>query len=302
MLYAKRFSSFKKYLWNLFNAVSYLKLIIMETKKILTADVLDIIFDGKNKDYGAYQLRKAYKKTIAKALTITGCTLLLFLSGAVLANIIIDNDNKNKLNTKEIILSTVHNDEPPPPPPPPPPPKQPAIDFKQVQFTPPVVVQDELVKPDEIIREIEPDAAISIINKESENTRPVVQAPVEETGTQIVQVKKEDNENTIFTAVEIEAEFPGGENAWRNFLRSNLNASTPVENGASAGKYTVIVKFVVSKDGSVSDVKCENDPGFGMGEEAVKAIKKTRNWTPAVQNGRPVNAYRRQPVVYLVED
>jgi periplasmic protein TonB len=72
--------------------------------------------------------------------------------------------------------------------------------------------------------------------------------------------------------------------------------------GATGGKYTVIVKFVVSKDGSLSDVKCENDPGFGMCEEAIRVIKKTKNWTPAIQNGRNVNAYRRQPITWLVED
>ena len=102
--------------------------------------------------------------------------------------------------------------------------------------------------------------------------------------------------------MQIEAGFPGGEAAWRDYLRKTLNAETPVDNGATAGKYTVIVKFVVSKDGSLSDIKCENDPGFGMCEEAVRVIKKTKNWTPAIQNGKNVHAYRRQPIIFVVED
>ena len=129
-----------------------------------------------------------------------------------------------------------------------------------------------------------------------------MQAPVEEKGTQVVEVKVADDENKIFTKVEVEAGFPGGEDAWRNYLRKTLNANTPVDYGASGGKYTVIVKFVVSKDGSLSDVKCENDPGFGMCEESIRVIKKTKNWTPAIQNGRNVNAYRRQPITFIVED
>ena len=129
-----------------------------------------------------------------------------------------------------------------------------------------------------------------------------MQAPVEEKGTQVVEVKVADDENKIFTKVEVEAAFPGGEGAWQNYLKKTLNASTPVDNGASGGKYTVIIKFVVSKDGSLSDVKCENDPGFGMCDEAIRVIKKTRNWTPAIQNGRNVNAYRRQPITFLVEE
>lgn len=273
----------------------------METNKILTASVLDIIFEGKNKDYGAYQLRKLYKKTLTKAMVITGGTLLLALGGTVLANIISDSSNARRYETLETIMTQVTPDETPPPPPPPPPPKQ-QPDFKQVHFTPPIIVRDNDMKPDDIIREIEPDAAISTQNVISDNTRPVVQAPVQETGTEVVQVKKDDEENTIFTSVQVEASFPNGEDAWRDYLRRNLNAGTPVDNGASAGKYTVIVKFVVSKDGSLSEIKCENDPGFGMCEEAIRVIKKTKNWTPALQNGQHVNAYRRQPITFLVEE
>jgi protein TonB len=273
----------------------------MEANKILTANVLDIIFDGKNKDYGAYQLRSYYKKRLTKALLITGSTLLLFLGGTVLANILNDDINRNNLNTVETILVQVHNEEIAPPPPPPPP-KQQQPDFKQIVFTPPIIVEDEAVKPDEIIREIEPDVAISNKNVDSDNTQPVINAPVDETNTKVVEVKKPDEEGKIFTAVEIEAGFPGGEDAWRSYLRNTLNAGTPIDNGAGGGKYTVIVKFVVSKDGSVSDIKCENDPGFGMCDEAVRVIKKTKNWTPAVQNGQYVNAYRRQPITFLVEE
>ena len=67
-------------------------------------------------------------------------------------------------------------------------------------------------------------------------------------------------------------------------------------------KYTVVIKFVVSKDGSLSDIACENDPGFGMCGEAIRVIEKTKNWTPAIQNGRNVNAYRSQPVTFIVEE
>ena len=158
------------------------------------------------------------------------------------------------------------------------------------------------MKPDEKIEEIKEEQVISTKTVESENKTQIVQAPVEDKGTQVVEVKKDDDENKIFTKVEVEATFPGGEAAWRNYLQKNLNASTPVDNGAAGGKYTVIVKFIVSRDGSLSDVQCENDPGFGMCQEAVRVIKKTKNWTPAIQNGRNVNAYRRQPITFVVEE
>ena len=276
----------------------------METNKILAADVLDIIFEGKNKAYGAYQLRKSYKKTLTRALVVTGSTLLLALGGTVLANIINDNGSNRRFNAVETTMAQLNTDEPapPPPPPPPPPPEQPKMDIKQIRFTPPVIVRDEEVKPDETVKNIDPDAAIGTKDVKSDNTNQIVQTPIDETDTKVVEVKRPDDEDKIFTAVEIEAGFPGGQDAWANYLRNTLNGNLPVDNGATAGKYTVIVKFVVSKDGSLSDVKCENDPGFGMCEEAVRVIKKTKNWTPAIQNGRNVNAYRRQPITFLVEE
>ena len=130
----------------------------------------------------------------------------------------------------------------------------------------------------------------------------VIQAPVEDKGTQVVEVKKEDDENKVFNKVEVEAEFPGGNGAWRNYLTKNLNASTPVDNGAAEGTYTVVVRFIVSKDGSISDVVPETKFGYGMEEEATKIIKKGPRWTPALQNGRNVNAYRRQPITFVVAE
>ena len=110
-----------------------------------------------------------------------------------------------------------------------------------------------------------------------------------------------EDENKIFSKVEIEATFPGGEIGWLNYLQKNLNANIAIDNGAKKGMYSVIVKFTVKKDGSLSDITCENDPGYGMCNEAIRVIKKGPKWNPSTQNGRYVNAYRRQPVSFLVE-
>ncbi len=111
-----------------------------------------------------------------------------------------------------------------------------------------------------------------------------------------------ENEDKIFTKVENKAEFPGGQTAWRRYLERNLNTSTPVENGAPGGTYQVIVRFIVSKDGTVSDVNAETKHGYGMEEEAMKIIKRGPKWTPALQNGRNVTSYRRQPITFIVEE
>ncbi len=274
----------------------------MDINKILSADFLDILFEGKNKEYGAYQLRKTYNKRLVKALLITAAVALLIFLSSVIYNVM----GKGKKDAYDVVDTQMaeikKNDAPPPPPPPPPPPKPPPPpEVNQVKFTPPKIVKDEEVKPEEKIEEIKDDQKISTKTVESENKTEVVQAPVEDKGTQVVEVKKDDDENKIFNKVEVEAGFPGGDAAWRNYLQKNLNPEIPVENGASEGTYTVVVKFVVSKDGSLSDVTCESDPGHGMCAEAIRVIKKTRNWTPAIQNGRNVNAYRRQPITFQVE-
>ncbi|MEO7764540.1 MAG: energy transducer TonB [Ferruginibacter sp.] len=109
-------------------------------------------------------------------------------------------------------------------------------------------------------------------------------------------------EDKVFTKVEVEANYPGGEVAWKNFLIKNLNPDVPADNDAPAGKYTVIVKFVVTRNGTLSGIQAETNQGYGMEEEVLRLIKRSGTWEAAVQNKRTVNAYRRQPVTFLVED
>lgn len=113
---------------------------------------------------------------------------------------------------------------------------------------------------------------------------------------------KDEVEVPRFDKVEVEAEFPGKLNGWRQYLEKNLKANTPVKNNAPLGQYQVIVRFIVSKTGEISDVQAETAHGFGMEEEVIRIIKKGPSWTPAIQNGKPVNAYRRQPVTFVVQE
>lgn len=106
----------------------------------------------------------------------------------------------------------------------------------------------------------------------------------------------------IFTKVEQEAEFPGGLEGWKKFLMKNLNPEVPGNNGAPAGLYTIMVRFVVKKDGTLADIQLENSEGYGMDAEVKRVIAKSGQWIPAVQNGRKVNAYRRQPITFYVQD
>ncbi|MBS1575980.1 MAG: TonB family protein [Bacteroidetes bacterium] len=273
----------------------------MEANKILSADILDLVFEGRNKEYGAYELRKTYNSRITRALIITASIALIALGGSFLANSLKSKDS-GKLNVKDVVLEDIkQEEEKKPEPPPPPPPKQEPPKVEMTKFTPPKIVKDEEVKKDEIPPETKQleDTKIDVVSQEGIKDEGLA-APVDQ-GKQVIEEKKEDDENKIFEKVEIEAAFPGGESAWRKYLERNLNANTPVDNGAPEGSYTVWVQFIVDKEGNISDVKPLTSHGYGMEDEAVKIIKKGPKWTPAQQNGRQVKAYRKQPITFVVQ-
>ena len=108
----------------------------MELNKILTADILDIVFEGRNKEYGAYDLRKTYNERVKRALIITASTAALILLISFLNKTLSDNENA-KVKINEMTLQDVKQEEKePPPPPPPPPPKQepPKVEMKQLRL------------------------------------------------------------------------------------------------------------------------------------------------------------------------
>lgn len=106
----------------------------------------------------------------------------------------------------------------------------------------------------------------------------------------------------VITPDEQNPQFTGGPEAWRKFLTENLKVNTPVDHGAKAGIYKVVLKFIVNADGSLSNITCESDPGYGTCAEAIRFIKTTPRWQPATQNGKKVNAYLKQPITFVVEE
>jgi hypothetical protein len=160
--------------------------------------------------------------------------------------------------------------------------------YNQVE---PNIVKEEEVKEEDEIKEVEKleDTKIRTFNQD-------------ETKNDGVVVPEDDVEDKIFTVVQIPAEFPGGQQGWIRYLERTLNRDLPVENGAPTGEYRVMVSFIVAKDGSISEVKAENDPGFGTKEEAVRVIQRGPKWKPAVQNGRYVIYRHRQAIAFIVSE
>ena len=273
----------------------------MEVNKILSADILDIIFDGKNKSYGAYDLRKTYNKRITYALVATVSICFLILLVTVLANSF-HSEKKTEIIVQDVNLEDLKKDEKKnEPPPPPPPPKQEPPKVEITKFTPPKIVKDEEVKEQPPEQEKLADTKIGTINQEGAKDDGMVAPVVESKGTGVVEAPKQDEDyDKVFTSVQIEAQFPGGPAAWTKYLQRNLNSSLPAENGAPEGKYTVVVSFLVDKNGNISQVAAENDPHYGTADEAVRVIKKGPAWKPAVQNGHNVAYRARQQITFVV--
>lgn len=274
----------------------------MEANKILSADVLDLVFEGRNKDYGAYDLRKTYNRRITRALIITASVAILALGGSFLASAMKGKDDK-KVKMNEMTIQDVKQEEKkePPPPPPPPPPKQEPPKVEMKQFTPPVIKKDEEVEKPPPPQEELKEAKIDVVNQEGIKDEGIVAPTVIDEGKQIVEEKPVEDENKIFDKVEIEASFPGGDAKWRRYLEQNANGQVATDNGAPEGTYTTVVQFVVDKEGNISDVRALTNHGYGMEQEAMRVIKKGPKWTPAVQNGRQVKAFRKQPITFQVQ-
>ncbi|MGN6247519.1 MAG: energy transducer TonB [Ginsengibacter sp.] len=268
----------------------------MERNQILKSDLLDILFDGRNKTYGAYELRKTYNKRLTIALIGTIALILLFLVGSVIANKLKSNEDAVKLKTTETTLQKIKPDEPPPPPPPPPPKVPPPPPVATVKFTPPKVVKDEeVVKPPPDVKEIE-KAKVDIKTVEGTKDLGIVAPPTDLKGSNVVAapVEKKEDPDKVFTKVEIEAQFPGGAQAWQRYVSQAITRH--IDEFGESDYGTCVVRFIVDKTGTVSQVEATTMKGSKLAEVAVNAIRNGPKWVPAQQNGRYVNAYRLQPV------
>lgn len=275
----------------------------MDVNKIMNADFLDILFDGRNKEYGAYELRRSYNKRLTVAITAMILIALMIFLGSVISKEA-EKNKKAKMEVQDVKLEEVKEqpkNEPPPPPPPPKMPEPPKIEI--AKFTPPKIVKDEEVKEDEKPPEIDKieEAKIGTINQEGTKDDGIVAPPVESKGTGDVVAPKavEEDYDKVFTKVENPAEFPGGPDAWRRYLERNLQYPDNAQENGTQG--VVRVQFIVDKEGNISEVQALNDPGDGLAEEAVRIIKKGPKWTPAEQNGRKVIYRHIQAITFRLE-
>ena len=248
---------------------------------LLKSQWLEIVFDGRNKLYGAYELRKTNGKTNVKSFIIGGVIFTFLVSIPVLANLLPDGSDDNTLDQKITTVKLPPKEKPkenlPPPPPPP------KVD--QVKFVKPVVAKAEEVTEEPPKVEDLKDKKISDVTVKGD---PDAEPTVEPVGNQVVE---EDNSIYSTAGIEVKPDFPGGLEKFYKFVGKNFQV--PEEEGL---KGKVFVTFVVEKDGSLTDIKVLRDIGYGTGKEAIRVLKSCPKWNPGEQNGKKVRVLYSLPI------
>jgi protein TonB len=273
----------------------------MDAKQILKSDFLDILFEGKNQDYGAYELRRKYEHRLAKALIVTLIIVLLAIASFAVSNYLRQQAALHpKPIQKDVVLQQVNIKQPdqPPPPPPPPAPKPPKVK-PQVQYTPPKVVKDAEVKPNEQPPDLDKikNQAISTVTKAGD-VNGIDPGLVADKGTGVVAAAPSPNK--VFTFVEQMPTFPGGESALMKYLHDHIRyPAVARENGIQG---TVVVQFIVGPDGTIRNVTTVGaKKGGGLEEEAMRVVKGMPKWKPGRQNGRAVTVQYSLPVRFVLQ-
>jgi protein TonB len=259
---------------------------------------VDTIFEGRNKEYGAYVLRKENGKVSVIALAIGAAIFSLAISAPVIMKMIGSGESDQPIETLDTKIVMMEILEPIKKPeeiiPEPVVQKQTKTLVEVVKHVPPVIVEKETVEEEMKSVDDFKDKITGAENIEASDDGTIV---LDNTHSEIEVKSDIINDNHIYVAVEVKPEFPGGIQKFYDFVKKEYR-SPNVDRDL---KGNVIVEFVVEKDGSLTDIKVLRDIGHGTGAEAIRTLKKSRKWNPGIQNGVPVRVRYTLPIAVSVK-
>ncbi|KGE14900.1 energy transducer TonB [Sphingobacterium deserti] len=278
---------------------------------IFKKEWLDVVFANRNREYGAYDLRKyAPKATNIGLLVIVASVLVLSAPKMFNIKVFPDKPVEEAPVITEVTLEDLdipepeEEEEPLPQEEEPPqriaqePPAEDLVRFPEPKVVPQNQVKEEVVSQEEIKKENKTPARITL-----KGTKGAAGVPTGEFGPKKVEGQITGSatgdpdggaSDKIFTAVEVNPEPIGGLAAFRKWVGDNY---TYPQGAIDAGvKGQVVVSFVVERDGSLTDVKVVKDLSYGTGQAAVNVLKKAKKWKPGIQNGRPVRVAYTLPI------
>ena len=276
----------------------------MAKLNLVSLEWTDLVFEGRNQNYGAYQLRReTSKRNIWSIIFVVLMAILLYL-GLTLENIV--EAHRTVENTQVVEICNLGDKK-----------KEVKVERKEeikleperivekvkssIKFTAPVIKKDQLVNEEEVIKldEIEnSNKAIGAFTVEGND----------EVGGEVLKVKEEiaqpeppkhEEDNKVFEVVEQMPSFPGGYAALMQWLGSNMKYPTIAAENNVQGR--VIVQFVVEKDGSITDVHVAKSVDPSLDKEASRVVKAMPKWIPGKQNSSPVRVRFTVPVTFKLQ-
>ena len=272
---------------------------------LISSDWVDLVFEGRNKAYGAYRLRKSTTKR--NILAMVAVVILLIVAFIILTVKNFVDEQRAKVAMTQVAELTNYKQ----------PEKKAEVKQKKVEvepervvervkssikFTAPVIKKDEEVKPDEELKTqdelMSTKTAIGTFdvkgnddaNGEILKAKDVIAEP---------EPPKHEEENKVFDIVEQQPLFPGGPAALMKYLSENTKYPVVAQENGVQGRVTV--QFVVEKDGSISDVHVLRGVDPSLDREAVRVVKSMPRWTPGKQNGINVRVNYRVPVLFRLQ-
>jgi len=263
----------------------------MKANEINSADWDDIVFENRNKAYGAYFIRSIYGRNVVIASLLT-----LLILGLVLAFPRIVEFLKQQEEREEVALKSIkYTDLAPPPPidknqPPPPKLDVPPPVKTLVKFLPPKVTDKQIVEEEEMptMEEVKQN---DVGAENIEGTGEIeFDEPVEEV------LKEGNDEDIIFTIVEQQAEYPGGLGSMAKFLQKNMKYPAIARRMGIEG--SVFVSFVIDREGGLSDIQVIKGISAECDKEAIRVVKLMPPWKPGKQNGKAVRCRFVLPIKF----
>lgn len=269
----------------------------------LTLD--EIVFEHRNKEYGAYDLRSSYPRLLTRSFLIGTAFFVLAVATPFIVMKIKQMNAKEETKVEANLVDVLQEDkileqpEEAPPPPPPPPKEEEKIEVIQNVVPEPKVAPKVETPPPPISKQLETTTGLQ--NQEGVKApayTPPPPPPSTGNKASTAEVKPQISDTQIYDKVEQTAEFPGGINSFRSKVQDNFDSSAMNgDEGVVKGEVT----FVVERDGSITDVKATGS-NSDFTAEAIRTVKSIRNkWSPAKINGQAVRSRFRLPLVMNFE-
>ncbi|NLN31289.1 MAG: energy transducer TonB [Bacteroidales bacterium] len=261
----------------------------MAKEKIKAPAFDDIVFEHRNKEYGAYSLRKKYKRNLLISLLLG----LIILSTAIITPYLNAKaaESKSQKTERQVEIQMETLDQPqesvaPPPPPPPPPPSD---VVQQARYVPPVVVDS--VRPEEVTQLMTADEAQIEIRDEE------VVEYVEEIREEVQEVDEPEPEP--FVVVEEMPMFPGGDPALLQYIAEHTQYPEVAKENNIQGR--VIVRFCVTSKGTVNQVSVLKGVDPELDKEAIRVVGTLPAFNPGKQGGKPVPVWYMVPITFTLK-